>query len=140
MTGAVRPIFLRLLGLALAVTPPCPSQAEDTFQLPPIEAFSAMVDRPLFDPSRHPAPPSAKSEPAGAVSGASLRLAGLVKGENGRVIALVAIGDVKTVTRVGVGSSLNGWTVTRINGRGIDLAFGAQTAHVRLKEEIPVSP
>ena len=139
MRPAARREILGAVALWLAVLPPSPAHADAGFQLPPIDAFAAMVDRPLFDPLRRPAPPAASTEPAGTVSGA-LRLAGLVKAENGRALALVANSDVKVVTRVGIGSLLNGWKVTRITAGGIDLVSGPQTAHVRLKEEIPPSP
>jgi hypothetical protein len=124
------------MALGVIVLAAAPGRTEDSGALPPIEQFHATVDRPLFEPSRH-ARPSPAGLAAANLSASSLRLTGLVKGDSGRTIALVMDGDRQTETRVGVGSDLNGWTVSAIDGRGMDLTAGRRRTRVLLKQLVP---
>lgn len=93
--------------------------------LPPRESFRAAIERPLFAPSRRPAPPAeapaATAEPTASLveaepAGPPFRLIGTV-GRRGRSEALVAAPGSGSLERVAVGGRIAGWLVSEI---GID--------------------
>lgn len=103
--------------------------------LPPLESYHDLLQRPPFTPSRRPsAAPS-----VARLAAASLRLTGLVA-QSGKTIALVRADEQKQETRIGLGASLNGWQVTEIDGHGIELLAGRQHLRIRLKQAIPPAP
>ncbi len=77
--------------------------------LPPLAAFSAIGERPLFSPSRRP---SATAKALVAAGGAArYRLLGLISVGTTRR-ALIADGTRRF--EIGEGSALDGWTIARI--------------------------
>ena len=103
----------------------------------PLAAFAQddeLARRPLFAQSRRP-----DLAPAARLNSASMRLTGVVT-EAGRRVALIHIEEQRGEQRVGPGASLNGWQVTAIDGRGLDLAAAGQQIRVTLKQPIPLAP
>jgi len=76
--------------------------------LPPFGSFSAVLDRPLFSPSRRPA---AAENPTGSGLAGRYQLLGVVSAGGARH-ALVADGPRRF--EIAEGAALDGWTVARI--------------------------
>jgi hypothetical protein len=87
--------------------------------LPPLNAFAAILDRPLFNSERRPpqreAPivnlPTETHEPQAPI----FRLVGTVR-QGGRTYGLVTEGEGHDVERVTVGDALDGWRVDEVTG------------------------
>jgi hypothetical protein len=78
--------------------------------LPPPAVFSAIVDRPLFSPTRRPVPGAASGGPAAGLE-ARYRLLGLVVSET---VHRAWLAEGTRHFELGEGDKLDGWTVTRI--------------------------
>lgn len=89
--------------------PPATNAAPSLAALPPLASFAAVVERPLFSPSRRP-PPGAQAAQGGPVEGRY------------RLVGIVATGPKKKAfvdegarrLEIGEGGSLDGWTVSEI--------------------------
>jgi hypothetical protein len=77
--------------------------------LPPLVDFAAIVDRPLFAPSRRPNPPDGTL----AAAGLRYRLIGIVAAGKDRH-ALLADPSGPRRIEIGEGAALDGWTVEQI--------------------------
>lgn len=109
--------------------------------LPPVDAFTSMVDRPLFAPARRPLEPAVQMaeleaptwtvEPAAAPSYPSVSFVGSIE-ENGRVRAL--LGDGLEVRGVGVGEAVEGWTVLAIEARRLTLGHDGEILELTILE------
>ena len=95
-----------------------------------MERLSAIVDRPLFSPSRRGAStPQAYSEPRTAPPAPppNLVLSGVVMdGAGARVVVLV--GAEKRIQRAQIGDDIDGWTVKSIAGRKLVLSRDGRLA------------
>jgi type II secretory pathway component PulC len=122
---------------ALGADAPAPAQNSDGVTLSnplaarSMERLSAIVDRPLFSPSRHraPTPPLGRDPEPRAVPPPppSLVLSGVVMdGESARVVVLV--GAEKRVQRAQIGDEIGGWTVSQIEGRKLVLSLDGRFA------------
>jgi hypothetical protein len=94
-----------------------------------LERLSATVDRPLFSPSRRPAPgPIARAPelPMPPVPPPDLVLSGIVMdGDSAR--AVVRVGAEK-ILRTQIGDKIDGWTVSQIEGRKLVLSLDGRFA------------
>ena len=109
-----------------------PGAAEDTpalLALPPLAALGETRERPLFSPSRRPAPGAAAAA-EGALD-TRYRLEGLIAvgGARRAVIAAVKGGHTETLAE---GDTLDGWRLTRIASDHVDFASPAGAATLRL--------
>ena len=93
----------------------------------PLEQLPAIVDRPLFSPSRRPPPaaplPVMKAPAASAALSAPpdvILLGVVMDGQNAR--AVVQVGADKRLLRAQMGDDIDGWTVAQIDGRKVVLA------------------
>jgi len=77
--------------------------------LPPLANFAAMVDRPLFAPSRRPNP----TDRTLAVAGLRYRLIGIVAAGKDRHALLADPSGPRSI-EIGEGAALDGWTVDKI--------------------------
>ena len=88
---------------------PLPEAA--SFEMPPLEAFSIVAERPLFSPTRRP--------PEGEVAAAAprqmldLTLIGVVLTAEERLAIVTPAGQGNAV-RLGVGDSIQGWTLVAV--------------------------
>ncbi len=106
-----------------------------------LAAFSATRHRPLFSPTRRPPPPASLGNggilaPTVALPPPkpNLQLSGIILG-GGQEVALVKRGGDTRVVRVGVGTPIDGWTVSEIAPRAITLRRSdGLSAVVRLPE------
>ena len=97
--------------------------------LPPIERFAALVERPIFTATRRSAPRQPGPE-AAPISGAATdlvlgryRLTGVVVAPARRLILLKRPGDAKTI-RVLEGETIDGWTLTQVSKTTLTLESG----------------
>ena len=122
---------------ALGADAPAPAQNSDGVTLSnplaaqSMERLSAIVDRPLFSPSRRRAPtPPLAQDPEPRVPPPpppSLILSGVVMdGESARVVVLV--GAEKRILRARIGDEIGGWTVSQIEGRKLVLSLDGRFA------------
>jgi hypothetical protein len=92
----------------------------------PLEQLSAIVDRSLFSPSRHPpaAPPPVVQAPSASAPPSAppnVTLLGVVMdGQNAR--AVLQVGADKRLLRAQMGDDIDGWKVAQIDGRKVVLA------------------
>lgn len=92
-----------------AVAPPVPEAPN--LDLREEATYSAILERPLFSPSRRPVGPAAA--PSAAQSPGGLALLGVVAGA-GRTVALIRTGEGSPATKAQAGQEVSGWQVTGI--------------------------
>lgn len=112
----------------LAATPPGASPPALT-SLPPLAGYAAIVERPLFSPSRRPVPGAAETAPGASIE-SRYRLLGVVA-SGPRKQAFVAEGARRL--QIAEGDRLDGWTVTEIGADRVRLTSPAGEAALRLK-------
>jgi len=141
-------VWLGLIA-CLVTAGPIAVSAQETqggFSLPPIEDFSAVVDRPLFSPDRRPPPETGEGgEPAAAPESSStgerqLVLAGTATDQSEHAVAILHDISQGIQFRVWVGDEVAGWKVKAIRPRALVLGTTAQEVTVTLDEPaIPAS-
>ncbi len=110
--------------------PPAP------FMLPPLERFTAVVERPLFSPTRRmpdppPVAPSAPEAPAPEAPVAAgpaepdLRFFGTVR-QGGTAAALVTYPATAEVGRLKPGDSVGDWQVLSVDRNRLELGLGEE--------------
>ena len=115
----------------LAAVEPPPAQ----FMLPPLERFTAVVERPLFSPTRR-MPAQAASEPdapaampeAPVAEGPlepELRFFGTVR-QGGSAAALVTYPATAEVARLRVGDAVGEWQVIAVDRNHLELGLGEE--------------
>ncbi len=114
--------------LASAVVPAVPDAP--IFDMREEEAYAAILERPLFSPSRRPIGPAAA--PSAASSPSGLALLGVVAGA-GRTIALIRTGEGAPATKAEAGQDVAGWQVTALTPAGVVL----ERQGGRLQLELP---
>ena len=114
----------------LAALEPPPAQ----FVLPPLERFTAVVERPLFSPTRRMPPTPVVSEPdapapiaeAPAAEGPAepeLRFFGTVR-QGGTAAALVTYPATAEVARLRLGDAVGEWQVISVDRNRLELGLG----------------
>ncbi len=110
--------------------------------LPPREAFRAMVERPLFAPGRRPATPrpslaAAEPEPEpqpileNGTAGPPFRLVGTVS-RRGRSEALVALEGDNGLARLEPGAEFAGWVVVEIGPDHLEVERDGERRRMRI--------
>ncbi len=127
--------------VAVPDTRPAADRALFARALPSIEAFSGMLERPLFSSSRRPAlvepelaltdSPSAPIEPAAGPRQPSIRFIGSVE-EAGTVRAFV--GNGLEVRSVATGDEIEGWQVLTIEPRRLVLGLDDERYELKILE------
>jgi hypothetical protein len=122
-----------------AAVPSGPAEAPSLRQLPPIDRFSVMLERPLFSASRRPlvvaglepeAGPEENAEEQVPVDAAAdgappVRFVGTI-GQHGAMSALVLRGDQPAVERLVVGDEIDGWRVTGVTASELVMQHDAE--------------
>jgi hypothetical protein len=117
---------------AAAASTPVPSVAA----VPPLARYAAIVERPLFSPSRRPPPGAQAAE--GASIESRYRLVGIVA-TGPKKMAFIAEGAQRR--DIVEGDMLDGWTVSEIGQDRIKLTSPASEAVLKLSPAvIPESP
>lgn len=129
--------------VAVAEVRPAADRALFARALPSIEAFSGMLERPLFSSTRRPAvvvpepefevvdAPSASVEPASGPRPPGVRFIGSVE-ENGVVRAFV--GDGLDVQALAAGDEIEGWQVLSIEPRRLVLGLDDERFELKILE------
>ena len=117
---------------------PGPNPADVTFELPPLERFTAVVERPLFSPTRRmpvqvardEAPPPEAAPSAGPTGPAEpdLRFFGTER-RDGTAAALVTFPATNKVGRLAPGDMVGEWRVLSVDSNR--LVLGRATSNVR---------
>ena len=107
------------------------------FTMPPLETYAEVTARPLFFPTRRPAPVQAVS--AELVDARALVLVGVILSETGRV-ALIARTNLPGAHRVAEGEEIEGWTLASIEADRVVLHHGTTEAELRLRNRNPTQP
>jgi hypothetical protein len=106
--------------MQIAAVPDLPPEAD--FSMPPIDSFEAILQRPIFSPTRSPSDGDAPTQEV--VSGEfSFVLKGIVIGTK-EGVALFRPGGGGKVVRVLEGGRLAGWTVVSIEPNQVTLSRG----------------
>jgi hypothetical protein len=108
-----------------------PSAAKGAPALPPISAYAEVTERPLFSPSRQPAPPEAAQEDLGNSS--AFTLLGIVISEGERM-ALIEHGKPGVIARLKEGQAVEGWRVQTIEADRVILEHGGTQQPLKLKD------
>ncbi len=126
--------LIRRVALAAAVAGPAiPARAGDPA---PETRFRAMVERPLFSPTRRPPPAPQAVAPLDAPvplapSPPNLALSGVITGGGGGVALIRRPQDAAPI-HVALGGTVDGWTVAEIHPRAIVLRRDARSVTVDL--------
>ena len=125
--------------------PPMPT---GTFSLPPIDEYSEFIERPLFTASRRPraetadaAPDTRETGPAPASAPARKRgfkLSAVIIAGQERA-ALLEHPDTRKPTRVHLGETIAGWSLTQVEPDAVVLENGGQSTQITLRE-FPTPP
>ena len=100
--------------------------------LPPLDALRETAERPLFAPTRRPAPAA-----RAATATLGLRLEGVIAiGAERRAIIKRSDG---TTARVAAGETVGEWTVRRIEPDRVELAAGTRTLELIAGRAAPTS-
>jgi hypothetical protein len=119
----------------LLATAPASAPAPALAALPPLTSFSAIVERPLFSPSRRP-PPGANAT-AGPLVASRYRLLGvLATGPKKRAF----LADGARRIDVAEGERLDGWTVKQIGADSVRLTSPDGEAVLTLKPAASAEP
>jgi hypothetical protein len=119
---AVRPDFSRQLDLPSA-------QTTDE-----VAAYIAILDRPLFSPTRRPPPPPAVVVAPPPDPLANVQVVGLFVGTTGGGIIARVDGKMR---RLGLNEKIADWTLQRIEGRDVTFVRGGENRTIRLAASRP---
>lgn len=116
--------------------PPVAESALDAgdvvYEPKPIEAFDEIVERPLFQASRRPAPPQPGAGGTAEIRGnGQFVVAGIIVGERRRLALVIPEGEEKPV-RLEVGQSVSGWTIDEIQPTRVVFRNGQTLSEVSL--------
>lgn len=107
------------------------------FAAEPIEAFAAVIERPLFSRARRPAPPerAVASDAKPGENASPFVLSGVLIAGANRVAFLKPVADVKTL-RVLEGETIEGWKVEKILPQRVVIGNGTVSAELTLRDRI----
>lgn len=115
-----------------AAPEPAPMPAPETFTLPPLPAYHAVTDRPVFTQNRKPPPAEdVASQPATNVS--EFLLSGIIITESEK-IALVTNARAGSLARYREGQVMGGWRLQSILQDRIVLERGAERQEIKLTD------
>jgi hypothetical protein len=114
----------------------------------PIDAYAAVVDRPLFYPDRKPRSPAASiasapvskmpSNGAGAAPGEMILTAVVIQA--GHPLAILESGRGKVVSKVGIGETVEGWKLAQVQPESVTLTKGNEVKVLELRIQGSPSP
>jgi len=138
---AVVPTSLAASGATAGLVEPPLAAVPRSRSLPAVDAFAAMVERPLFASDRRPFDPTVESPymppvdwepaPAAGPEAPHVTFIGSIE-ENGVVRAFLS--DGYAVRGVGLGQDVDGWAVVAIDTRRLVLAHDEQRLELTILE------
>ncbi len=109
----------------------------DPPRLEPLDAFSEVVERPVFFRTRRPPDPEAEPPPqAEAASKADFVLSGLIISGKDRLALLRPVRSA-TVERVHEGEEIDGWLVQAVHADRVVLKRGETVQEILLEDQPP---
>jgi hypothetical protein len=99
------------------------------FAMPPSSRYAAIIERPIFEPSRRPTGEATIT--TGEAPAIDMTLAGVVLAPSQR-LALLRRGNSSTINRVREGEVIAGWTVVAIESDAVVLRQSRRTLRVGL--------
>ncbi len=112
--------------------PPPEAPVAMYFTAPPLESFATINERPMCVPGRKPVAPKSLGPAAPPPPPPSVALVGVIIDAAGR-LALVKSSASPLEVSVGIGGSVDGWQVTRIEPDRIVLSLGATNDEIKLE-------
>ena len=117
-------------------TPPLDALPEETaFVMPPEQSFAAILERPLFSPTRRP-PPEGIASAAGPVPTLKIDVVGIVISEQEQ-FALILTENSKEVVRLSAGDEFQGWTLEEIEPERVTFRRGEIEEQIELSFDRP---
>lgn len=118
---------------AVTMTQPTPAApSSDDFFLPPLSAYAAVTERPLFARNRRPLAPQAAA--ATVADAKSFVLVGVTVSGKERM-AVIRRGAPPTIARLTEGQEIDGWTVRHIGDDRVVLRNHATEATIPLYKD-----
>ena len=114
---------------------PSPTAAAALEPLPPVQRYAATVERPLFSPSRRPAPASAPTMPGSGLE-TRYRLLGLLTAGPERRALVMETAAARTLD-LGEGEAIEGWRVEHIEQDRLVLSSSTGQAVMLLRQAAP---
>jgi type II secretory pathway component PulC len=108
------------------------------YEMPPAQRFTEIIERPIFSPSRRPAPDAPVSIETVA-SQLELTLIGVIISDD-QQIAIVSPKNGTDFVRLGAGDSYRGWTVAAIEADRVTFRRDDVEEKVQLTYERPPQP
>lgn len=130
---ALPPGPVAVAGAGSAPQPELP--AEVSFAMAPAETFSAVVERPLFSPTRRP-PPGGTATIESPEPELDVTLVGIIISAEERIAIFKAKG-VSQFARLSVGDSFQGWTLESIEPDRVSFQRGEIEEYIELAYEEP---
>ncbi len=108
------------------------------FDPPPIEQFSAIVERPIFTATRRtarrqPVAPSAPASSAGLILG-RYQVVGVVVTPGNRRVLLKRVGGAETI-RLKEGEEIDGWTLVNVTRDDVVLESGGRREKIEVRDK-----
>lgn len=132
-------LLLSVVGASLPSGTSGAQSVSNSFELPPLDAFGAIVERPLFSPDRRPLATASEPDPDSAQADVvepegQVLLAGTATDQGERAVAILHDVAQGTQFRVWVGDQVGGWTVQAIKPREVILENAKRQVTVTLDE------
>ena len=117
-------------------TPPLAAlSAQTSFTMAPIADFSAVLERPLFSPTRRPPVEGAVADAAPEAE-LQVTLMGVIISSEEQ-IAIIRPKDASRFERLSVGDSFQGWTLDSIEPSRVTFRRGDVEEHIELIFDVP---
>ncbi len=117
-------------------TPPMAAlPAQPSYALAPLDDFSAILERPLFSPTRRP-PAQGEAPTATPESKLQVTLVGVIISSEEQ-IAIVRLKDASRFERLSVGDSFQGWILDSIEPSRVTFRRGDLEEHIELTYDVP---
>lgn len=118
---------------ANAAASPVTANLRPGFSMRPLDAFSEVIERPLFRPDRRPAPVVVDAAKADGTSRQGYALLGVVIDDDMRMALLRPKGAKRTL-RILEGQQIDGWTVEDVRPDRVVMRRGGVSEEVRLRD------
>jgi type II secretory pathway component PulC len=120
------------IAVTLAVSPAFAQSTDDPLSvLPPIEALTETIERPLFREDRRPPTVDEEQEEAADVESGLFTLVGIIVSPKQR-LALVKVRGSQDVLQLSEGQQANGWTVIQISANDVIFESNDKTETIEL--------
>ena len=117
-------------------TPPLAAlPAQPSYSLAPMADFSAILERPLFSPTRRP-PAEGVAAVAPSEPELKVTLVGVIISSDEQ-IAIVKLNDAASFARLSVGDSFQGWVLDSIEPSRVTFRRGDIEEHIELTFDVP---